>query len=375
MQSQKSSKSILFFQNSKITKSSFRRELIEALLAKSFKVILLTPIGGDEGFYIELGCLYISININRHGTNLYQDCVLSLNILKIINKIKPDICLTYTVKPNLYGGIACSINRIPQIANITGLGIAVKNSGWLQKFILVLTKLSLKKTEVIFFQNEENKLYYEKLKIVDESRSRLIPGSGVNLDKFYFHEYPPQNKEKVKLLYVGRIMKDKGIDELIEASKIVHKKHPNFHCDFVGPFENENYKMALEEYEKTGAGKYLGVSKAIHALVRKYHAIILPSHHEGMSNALLEAAASGRPVLASLVSGCREAFEDGKSGIGFEAKSVNSIVEAIEKFIYLPYEIKKEMGIKGRAKMEKEFDRQIVVDAYLSQINNILTKN
>lgn len=219
-----------------------------------------------------------------------------------------------------------------------------------------------------FFQNLTNLEYFKKNNIV-HSKTKLIPGSGVNLEQHKFEEYP-ENDDNIRFLFIGRIMKAKGIEELFEAIKIIKPKHPKVQFDIIGGTE-ENYLEQIKELEKLNFIKYHGKQEDVHSFIKKSHATILPSYHEGLSNVLLETASSGRPVLASKVPGCIETFDEGITGLGFEARNVDSLVEIITKFIHLPYEKKKTMGLAGRKKMEKEFDRNIVIKAYLEEIKLI----
>ncbi|NCB03661.1 MAG: glycosyltransferase family 1 protein, partial [Spirochaetia bacterium] len=298
----------------------------------------------------------IDTAIDRRGTNLFSDLKLFFKYILLIKKHKPCIVLSYTVKPNVYGGIASRLLRIPHIANITGLGDSVSNVGRLQQFVLALTKFALKKSKKVFFQNKSNKEFYEQRTIVQTAQTQLIPGSGVNLTRFAYLPYPVEKDECIRFLFIGRILKDKGIGELLEAVTSIYQEKNNITCDLVGFYEDETFKQAITVYENLGAGRFLGVSKDISSLLKEYHAVILPSYHEGMANVLLEASASGRPVLASNVPGCQETFDEGISGIGFEAKSVNSLYSAIKKFLSLTTAQREAMGKAGRAKMEREFD-------------------
>lgn len=349
----------------------FRKELLEELVKQNNKIIISLP--NDE--YVpklkSLGCEYIESKVDRRGTNFVNDLKLIISYIRIIRNIKPDVVLTYTIKPNVYGGFACRITKTPYITNITGLGTSIENNGLMQKIALGLYKFALKEAKCVFFQNEHNRNFFINRKIV-KRKSRLIPGSGVNLNQHTLEDYP-DDREVIKLLFIGRIMKAKGINELLEAVKKVKNKYPNVQFDIIG-FCEEDYSEQLKKYEKQGFIKYHGQQEDVHTYVKDSHAVILPSYHEGMSNVLLEAASTGRPVLASNIPGCKETFDEGVSGFGFEAKSVDSLVKAIIKFIELPYEKKKLMGLAGRKKVEQEFDRNIVVDAYLEEINKINNK-
>ena len=350
---------------------NFRKELLEELIKQGNDVYISLP--NDE--YIpklkKMGCKFINTNLDRRGTNPLADLKLLLNYVRIIKNIKPDVVLTYTIKPNVYGGIACSITKTPYITNITGLGTSVENKGIIQKITLMLYKLGLKKASCVFFQNKTNQMFFEDNRIV-ESKTTLIPGSGVNLQQHRFEEYP-LNDDKIRFLFIGRIMKAKGIEELLEAAKLIKENYPNAQFDLIGGIE-ENYNEEIDNLEKLHIIKYYGQQEDVHSFIKKSHATILPSYHEGLANVLLESASSGRPVLASRVPGCIETYEDGLTGFGFEAMNVDSLVEAIIKFIKLPYDEKSEMGIAGRRKIENEFDRNTVINTYLQEINLITNR-
>lgn len=347
---------------------NFRREILEELINKGYEVIVSFP----EDEYVpklkKIGCKFVETQVDRRGTNPVKDLKLLLNYVKIIKQIKPNIVLTFTIKPNIYGGIACNLLKTPYITNITGLGTSIENKGILQKITLFLYKLGLKKASCVFFQNQSNKEFFLTNDLVS-GKIRIIPGSGVNLAQHTFEGYPA-NDNKLKFLFIGRIMKAKGIEELLEAAKIIKKKHPYTQFNLIGGME-ENYLKKLRELENQNVIKYYGQQKDVHSFIKESHAIVLPSYHEGLSNVLLESASTGRPVLASRVPGCSETFDEDITGIGFEVKNVKSLVGAIEKFISLPYKSKVEMGKAGRAKVEKEFDRRIVIDSYLDEISKI----
>ncbi|MEC2159787.1 glycosyltransferase family 4 protein [Virgibacillus halodenitrificans] len=350
---------------------NFRKELLEELIKQDNEVYISLPDDEYVPNLEKIGCKFINTHLERRGTNPLTDFKLMLDYVGIIKRIRPDVVLTYTIKPNVYGGIACSITKTPYITNITGLGTSVENKGIIQKLTLMLYRLGLKKASCVFFQNKTNRMFFKNNRIV-ERKTRLIPGSGVNLQQHRFEEYPLSN-DKIRFLFIGRIMKAKGIEELLEAAKLVKKKYPNVQFDLIGGTE-ENYNEEIDKLEKLDIINYHGQQDDVHSFIKKSHATILPSYHEGLANVLLESASSGRPVLASRVPGCIETYEDGLTGFGFEAMNVGSLVEAITKFINLPYDEKREMGISGRRKIENEFDRNIVINAYLQEINMITVK-
>lgn len=341
----------------------FRSELLERLVLDN-ELFVSVPFGNDVEKVIGIGCKCIDTKIDRRGINPINDFRLLLCYVKIIKEIRPDIVLTYTIKPNVYGGIACQIRHIPYIVNITGLGSAIENGGVLQLFTLLLYRIGLKKAENIFFQNRSNYDFFIKKKIV-KGKTTLIPGSGVNLEVNRYEEYLSTEKEN-RFLFVGRIMRDKGIFELIDAFLKLQMYDSNIALDIVGPHEEDI--INLQKSEKI---HFWGLQTDVHLFMKNAHCVILPSYHEGMANVLLEAAATGRPVIASRIPGCQETFEEGITGIGCEPRNYESLFEAMKHFLELTNDQKKQMGLLGRLKMEKEFNREIVINSYLEAINSV----
>ncbi|MBD8071101.1 glycosyltransferase family 4 protein [Bacillus sp. PS06] len=350
---------------------NFRKELLEELISQSNEVFISLP--NDE--YVpklnNLGCKYVETNLDRRGTNPISDLKLLLHYIQIIKEIKPDIVLTYTIKPNVYGGLACRITQTRYITNITGLGTSLETKSVIQRITLLLYKVGLKDASCIFFQNKTNLKFFRDHQIA-KSKTRLVPGSGVNLNNHSFEDYP-ENDKSIRFLFIGRMMKAKGIDELLQAAKIVKEKNVNVHFELIGSCE-EDYQQRLNDFNEKGIITYHGQQNDVHSFIKQSHATILPSYHEGTANVLLESASAGRVVLASRVPGCKETFDEDISGIGFDVQDVDSLVEAIITFINLPYEQKKAMGMAGRKKMEKEYDRQIVINAYLDEINQLVRR-
>ena len=360
-------KKVLILANSASGLYDFRNELLLKLL-ESYEVHVSLPDAEKVPQLAREGCQVHHTPIDRRGVNPVKDIGLLFSYWKLISKIKPDVVLTYTIKPNIYGNLCCRLKRIPYIANITGLGSVFENGGMVQKIVVLLYKLSLKKASCIFFQNKKNQEIFEQHGIYGK-KARLVPGSGVNLDRHAFEEYSSK-EEKMIFLYVGRVMKEKGIEELLYAAKVLCEENPQVIFRLVGNYE-EDYKDIVEQYEKQGILELIGYQKEIHPYYKEAAAVLMPSYHEGMSNVILEASATGRPVLASDIPGCQEGFEDGITGFGFPPRDKEALLEALRKFVKLSEDERAQMGKNARAKMEREFDRKQVVNAYVEEIKGI----
>ncbi len=315
-----------------------------------------------------MGCKFIDTPFERHGTNPLQELKLCSMYKQIMQKLKPDIVFSYTIKPNLYGGMACRALKIPCIMNITGLGTAVENGGLMQKLMLILYRLALPGAKKVFFQNRENEQFFTEHKLA-VGKHDMLPGSGVNLSSYSVSEYPPQ--ETVEFVFISRIMKEKGIDQYLEAAKVIRKKYPQTKFHICGYCEPE-YNGELQRLVDDETVIYHGLVKDIAAIHRTTHCIVHPTYYpEGLSNVLLEAGASGRPIITTDRSGCREVIDDGINGFIVKQKDSADLIEKLEKFINLPYEQKTQMGLAGRAKVEKEFDRRLVVNIYIEEVKNV----
>lgn len=361
---------ILILTNHQVGLYKFRRELLERLISERHKVYASVPF--DE-FTEELKAIGIKLidnkYLDRRGTNPIQDLKL-LNYYKgLLKKIKPDVVLTYTIKPNVYGGYVCGKYGIPYIANVTGLGTSIQNGGLMQRLTLGLYKVGLRKASRVFFQNSVNQNFMLDQHIVIEAKTDVLPGSGVNTEQNYYEPYP-KDDDPIIFTTIGRIMKDKGIDEIVEAARDIKKTYLQTEFRLIGDFD-EGYEEYVHDAEQKGIVKYLGFQKNIHKFIAESHAIIHASYHEGMSNILQEAASTGRPVIATDVHGCKEIYEDGVTGFGCRPRDAKSLTDAIKQFISIPYEQKMAMGKAGRKKMEREFSRMIVVDKYMNELKSI----
>lgn len=356
---------VLILTNSSGGLYDFRNEFVQALAAEN-EVFISMPDDTKEKELQAEGCRIIRTAINRRGINPLEDLKLYRTYSKMMKELKPDLVVTYTIKPNIYGGFAAGRHRIPYIATITGLGGAFDKTGLLLKVIVTMYRMGLKKASCVFFQNEENRGIFQKYGITAK-KNRMVMGSGVNLDRHRYEKYP--TGEDTHFLFVGRVMKERGILEFIEAAKKLHSDRVFF--DIMG-YCDEDYQDLLDTLEKQGVLHQIGFHTEVHEYLAKASAIVVASFHEGMSNALIEGAATGRPVIASNISGCLEAFEEGRTGFGFTPGRSEELIAAMEKFLALSTEERAEMGRNAREKMEKEFDRKLVTGEYMDEVHQIL---
>lgn len=360
-------KNVLFIINDFTTIYHFRMELLRRLVAEGYNVSVAIPDDERNEKLKENGATIYNIPLSRFGTNPLADFKTMLAIRKVLKIVKPAIAFTYTAKPNIYGGMACSLEKVPYIANVTGLGVNFANGNLISKIMLMLQKIGLKKANMVCFQNESNRDLFVQHGIAEKS-GKVIPGSGVNLDENFFVEYP--NNDVIKFVSTARIRKDKGYDELFDAIKMCKEAGINAEFHVVGWYEDDEYKSVVQQMQdEYGVVFYDYVPHdEIHDLMSKFDCLIQPSHHEGMSNVILEIAATGRPSIVSNIFGCKEAVDDGKTGYIFEVKNSNDLFEKIKKFVALSREEREQMGIDAREFMKENFDRNIVVQTYMDEV-------
>lgn len=364
-------KAVLVLGNSDSGLYDFRKEVLTALMDAGFCVHVSVPDTGYVGKIKALGCVCHDTAFERRGMNPAKDMKLFFFYLRLIGEVKPSAVLTYTVKPNIYGGMACRISGTPYLVNITGLGTALEHGGALQKMLVLMYRMSLKRARCIFFQNSRNREFMlEKGCIGKKAVTKVISGSGVNLKEHLPAPYPAG--EQVRFVSVMRIMKDKGIEELLAAAETIHCEHPETVFEILGAYEEESrslYEPRIEDLQSRGIVRYYGYRDDVPAFYAGCQAVIHPSYHEGMSNVLQEASATARPVIASNINGCREVFEDRVSGISFAPRSAQALTDAVRAFLNLTWEEREAMGKRARAFVEEHFDRDKVVQAYLDEIS------
>ncbi len=355
---------VLILANFDVGLYQFRRELIGALL-KDHQVTISLPDGDLVRPLEEMGCRFIDTPLDRRGINPVTDLKLFVRYIKLLHREKPDLVIGYTIKPNIYGGFACRLMGIPYAGNITGLGTAFQKEGMLRKLVTFLYKVALKKAKVVFFENTANLELFVKEGIIASRQAHLLSGAGVNLEHYEYAPYPQE--EPVRFLFVGRVMKEKGIEELFSSMERLHNEGEKCTLDVLGGFE-EDYRDTISRYENQGWLRYHGYVKDVRPYIAASHCFVLPSYHEGMANTNLECAAMGRPVITSDIPGCREAVIPGQTGLLCQAQNGDSLYEAMNRFLNLPYAEREQMGRAGRCHMEAVFDKNYVVQSTISEL-------
>lgn len=355
----------------------FRKELVEAFLGTGYGILISCPDGPKFELMKDLKFIHDKYEIDRRGTNVISDFKLLIHYYYLFKQYKPTVILTYTAKPNVYATIAASILKIPTINNVTGFGSILNEKSLKRKLIMSLFRFAYRRSRCIMFQNSTNMQLAKKMGMV-RKKSILIPGSGVALNRFPLQAYPEGGDgldgPPVVFNYIGRILKDKGINDYIEVACRIKRSFPNCEFNIIGfiePTEKNYYEPLLNELEQDGIIIYRGSQKDVRPFIARSHATIHPSTYgEGMSNVLLESAASGRVLITTDNPGCKETVIDGESGYIYPGGDVDKLEETIINFLKQPNEIRKNMGLKGRKHIEQNFSRTKVVDAYLNEVKN-----
>ena len=381
--SQMKNKTIAIVINTSWNIFNFRLGLLKALQKEGYKIVAIAPRDDYSEKLEALGFEYHNININNKGTNPLEDAKLVYAFYKLYKEIAPDVLLQYTIKPNIYGSMAAGMLGIPVISNISGLGTVFLNDGLSSKIARFLYKVALKVPKKVFYQNAHDRELFIESNLVKEEKTDLLPGSGIDTEKFKPLEDPVKESAKpLRFLFIARLVKDKGLVEYVDAARQLMRKtpltinhQPSTECAILGAFYPGNPTAISEDemkvWEEEGSVKYLGTSDDVRSVIAEADCIVLPSYREGLSRVLLEAASMAKPIITSNVPGCREVVEDGVNGYLCEVKDADSLAEQMEKMILLSDEEHREMGRRGREKVMKEFDEKIVIEKYREAISVI----
>jgi len=366
LKKQNEKKKLLVITNHSYMLWRFRKDLLRKL-QEEYEVVISTPFVGHEEDFKALGFRMIETGFERRKVNPLSELKLLIEYWQMIRREAPDLVITYSIKPNIFAGLVCRLCKVPYVVNVQGLG-AVFQKKSVAAVATVLYRIALREAKVVFFENTENARIFGEKRIVQASQVQVLPGAGIDLERFMCKDYP--ENEKVQFLYLGRIMRDKGMDELFEAVRRLHGAYPGrFVLGMVGFFEDE-YKEQVEVLEMQGIVKFFGFQREPREFLEHADCIVLPSYHEGLSNVLLEAAATGRPIITSDIPGCRETVIPGKSGLLCSVKDVESLYNRMESFLKLSRAERCAMGQAGRALVQKRFEKGMVVDMTVDAIKS-----
>ncbi|MBT7470123.1 MAG: glycosyltransferase family 4 protein, partial [Candidatus Cloacimonetes bacterium] len=345
------SKRIAVVSNTAWSLYNFRLNLMKELQLKGYDVVAVAPF--DE-YKEKITFEYFDIKMNNQGTNIIEDFFLFWRFVRLYKKIKPDVILQFTIKPNIYGTIAANFLNIPCINNIAGLGTLFIRENWLSKIVKLLYKFSQQFAKKIFFQNRDDAELFSK--IIKQDKCDILPGSGVNLEKF-----SPRKKEtsEFSFLLMARLLWDKGVGEYIEATREVQKKYPDIKFKIIGWLDVDNpsavSKTQMNKWINEGVVEYLGAKDDVRDYIANSDCVVLPSYYrEGVPKSLLESASMARPIITTDSIGCREVVDINVNGFLCKPRSVDDLVDKMKKMILLSSLEREEMGKNGRKKMINE---------------------
>ncbi len=371
-------KKIIINVNSAWNLFNFRAGLIVELIEAGYEVVALAPSDDNVPKLELLGCRFVNLEMDNQGTNPFRDLLLLWRYWKLLLNEKPDLCLFFTVKPNIFGSLASTICGVPFINNVAGLGSVFISGGWLKRVVQTLYKIALRNSIKVFFQNKDDLELFLENKLINSKLADVVPGSGVNLNYF-----SPVNtaidateNSSFKFLLIARMLKDKGVVEYVQAAQLLKESGIKAEFNLLGFLDVQNPAAISTEqmnaWVKEGFVNYLGSSEDVRGYISNANCIVLPSYREGTPRSLLEAAAMAKPIITTNAVGCKDVVVDGENGMLCEVKNSADLALKMKQMLLLTEEQRKLMGQKGRLKMEKEYDEKIVIQKYLRAIAQIL---
>lgn len=353
---------------------NFRRPLVEALSSDGHRITVLAPTDDAVPDLERLRCRVRPLEMSVKGLNPIEDLKLQRRFGRIFHEERPDAVLSYTIKNNIFGARAATRAYVPFLPNVTGLGTAFLSGKLLQMVTEQLYRRSFAALPVVFFQNEDDRDLFLSRRLVRAEQARLLPGSGIDLLRFAPSPMPAHEEPPVFLM-IARLLRDKGVLEFVEAARRVKSRHPQARFQLLGAVGSENRsaidRLTVDAWVAAGVVEYLGTTADVRPAIAAASCVVLPSYREGAPRTLIEAAAMARPLIATDVPGCRAVVDRDVSGFLCEVRNAESLAAAMERFLDLSPEAQQAMGAAGRAKMEREYDQALVVDAYRAALDVI----
>lgn len=353
---------------------NFRLNLIKALFREGHEVVAVAPRDEYTPKLIELGCSYEEVKMDSRGVNPIKDIALTYELYRIYKRVRPDIILHYTIKPNIYGTIAASRLNIPVINNVCGLGTAFLRENIVSKIAIALYKFAFRFPKLIYFQNNDDKKFFVESNIVLKDKTDVLPGSGIDLSRFIPAE-ETSNKKPFTFLLISRLIHDKGIVEYIEAIKLLRNRGVDARFELLGQIDEEHMrgipKELIDQWIENGVVDYLGSTDDVRPYINNSDCVVLPSYREGTPKSLIEAASSAKPIVATNVPGCNNIVENDVNGLLCNLMDQHDLADKMEIMYKTDDKTRKAMGEAGRQIAEERFDEKIVIDKYLAAIKSV----
>lgn len=368
---------LVFSGNTAWSMYNFRRNILVECVSKGYEIYVLAP---EDSMYEQLitglGCKFIPIVLERKGKNPIKEVSLYLQYKRILKAIRPDGCFFYTIKPNIYGSFAAASLGIPYVPVTTGLGYIFNVDNLLNKIVKFLYKKAFRKACQVWFLNNDDLASFVDEKIIPFEKAKVLKGEGIDVEHFEVHADMVQQPV---FLLLARMLWDKGVGIYVEAAKIIKEKYPQARFQLLGAVDDENPMgislTQLEDWNKKGYVEYLGVTDDVRPYIYQSSCVVLPSYYrEGIPFCLMEGAAAGKPLITTINTGCREVVEDGYNGFLCKTKDVDSLVEAMDRFLLLDAHERTQMGLNGRQKMMREFGIDVIKDVYAEAIDSFFKK-
>lgn len=367
---------IVFCDNDVKSTYNFREDILRWFHNEGDEVITVSPHFDNlpKPDYVSRS---IAMEMKPSGTNIIDEIKYFARLKKLYRELRPDVVINYTIKPNIYCAMAAKSLKIPVIDVVAGLGYIFNNKGLLNKMAQWLFKKGLRCASKVFVLNSHNRNFLEQNRyVLPQNLILLKGGEGLNLRKYHLESKEFNN---VRFVLIARVLKDKGYYEFVEAAKIVREKFPDNSFEIVGDLDlNSPMGISKEHLDRDVESKSI-VYKGFTSDILKYlndpnTVVVLPSYHEGLSRSLMEACATGCPIIATDIPGCRETVDEGRNGFLIPPRDAGALAEACIRFIELPVEDKLRMSEESRKKAEKEFDVQRVIDVYVGTIQKLTGK-
>jgi len=373
----RSSKRIAFVGNTAFSLYNFRLGVMKRFVSEGYKVFAIAPDDKYSNLFEVENIEFINLDIDGKGTNILTDILLLYRTVRLYKKYSFDFVFHYTIKPIIYGSLACRLLKIKTIAITTGLGYTFDNGKWLTKFVVQLYRKSLQKTKEVWFLNPDDEAVFLEKQIVEESRTFILRSEGVN-SEIYSPVQKAKNQDKFVFLFLSRLVKEKGVEEFAMAAKCLKLKYPNVECQILGKTDIQNPNdIPVEnviEWEQKGFIKYIKDSMDVRPYIVNSNCIVLPSYYrEGVPRCLMEAMSMKRPIITTDNVGCRELIEDNVNGKICKSGDVDDLAKKMEEMYLLDDATRNKMGENGRNKILQQFDEDLIINVYLERISCYLS--